>query len=217
MRKAILTGYLSMAVAAPIKQHPQYPVVNFPEVGRVSVHSVRMKGEVPYVELLASTGKHLLTIAPETDKFFAVDDVADATGSHIYFGTVKVDGLPGPMLLVITLYVFADDCGYTPALIGVRGGKLQTFTPKLKGFETRGGAYLQAAADGKPAHLLVVSERYQAGDVHANGPSKMAVFTYDFDQLTGKFVLVKQEEVPAESIETKGVNLVSMIPALSTC
>ena len=47
------------------------------------------------------------------------------------------------------------------------------------------------------------SERYQANDIHVNGPSRMAVFTYIYDGSLGRFVEAGQREIaggePAES------------------
>lgn len=191
--------------------------VEFPGLGSVSVHTVRAKGEVPYVDLLTPTGKKLLRVEPETDKFWVVQDVSDATGPHIYYGVLHPAGLPEPLLLVVVRYVFASDCGYTPVLVGAQNGNLQVLTPKLERFLTRGGAYLEAASNGRPAQLTIVTERYQEKDVHSDGPSKMAVYRYDFDANAGKFVLVNREEVPTNKVKSKGENLLLAIPEIATC
>jgi hypothetical protein len=192
-------------------------VVDFPGLGPVSIHAVRAKGSVPYVDFVAQDSKQLLRVEPETDKFWQVYDVRDATGPCIYYGVLHVAGLPDPLVFVADRYVYADDCGVTPVLVAVSGGNLQVLTPKLPEFWTRGGAYLRPGSNGQPTGLTVVAERYQNKDVHADGPSKMAIYEYTFDSNAGKFVLIGHKEIPTDDVRVEGKNLSLTIPELGTC
>jgi hypothetical protein len=138
-------------------------------------------------------------------------------GPHIYYGVLHTAGLPDPTVLVVDRYLYADDCGITPALVGVWNGRLQVLTPKLPQSLTRGGAYLKDGSDDRPAKLTVVAERYQSGDVHVDGPSKMAVYEYNFDTNSGKFVLIKHKEVPNDAVKINGNDLALAIPELGSC
>jgi hypothetical protein len=191
--------------------------LNFPGLGQVLIHPVRENGAVPYVDFFASTGERLLRVEPETGNFWKVDDVQDATGSHIYYGALHLSDLPDPLVLVVLQYGFASDCGYTPALVGVRNGRLEVLTPKLERFLTRGGAYWKKASSGHPAQLTIIAERYRSGEVHVNGPSKVAVYRYSFDAGTGKFVLIQQEIIPVDKLKVEGESLLATIPGLTDC
>jgi len=209
--------FTALLVFASVASGRDKSVLNFPELGQVSIHAVRAKGRVPYVDFAAPDGKQLLRLEPETDKFFQVYDVKDVTGPHIYYGVLHIAGLPDPAVLVVDRYVFADDCGVTPALVGVWKGRLQVLTPKLPGFETRGGAYLQRGSNARQARLTIAAERYQNKDAHADGPSKMAIYEYTFDANAGKFVLMKQKEIPTDDLKVQGEDLLRVIPELGTC
>jgi len=191
--------------------------VQFPGVGQVSIRTVRVKGAVPSIDLLNGSGRVLLHVAPETGDFWKVQDIKDETGSHIFYGTLHVAGLPDPLLLVVTEYVFADDCGYTPALVGAVDGKLRILTPELQRFTTRGGAFLKPASNGHPARLSIVVGNYLKGDSHTGGPSRVTVYTYDFDEQAKKFLPVKSSDIPTEQLKVDGENIISAIPALASC
>lgn len=191
--------------------------VQFPGVGQVSIHSVRVKGAAPSIDLLNESGEKILQVAPETGDFFKVGDVRDAMGPQIAYGTMHVAGLPDPLLLVVTVYYFADDCGYTPALVGAVDGKLRILTPELQRFTTRGGAFLKPASNGHPARLSIVVGHYVNGDTHIAGPSRVTVYRYVYDEQAKRFVPVRSSDIPTKQLKMDGENIISAIPALASC
>ncbi|MGC2545487.1 MAG: hypothetical protein WA426_06545, partial [Silvibacterium sp.] len=191
--------------------------IQVPGLGSVSIHSVRTVGTTPFVSFLNQQGAEIFRVTPETGKFWVVQDIDDATGPHIYYEIFHASGLPSPLVLVVDHYVYADDCGYSPVIVGLTGGRLQAIAPKLPEFATRGGAYLSVPTGNTQAQLTVVAERYQIHDIHVNGPSKMAVYVYDFDKKLGQFRLVRQQELPTDKVRVSGKSILSIIPEFASC
>lgn len=184
--------------------------VTFPSIGTVKVYPIRIAGRAPAVNVVDTSGKVILRVVPATGKFWRVNNVSDVAGPHLWFTTLHVAGLPDPLLLVVSVYLYADGIGSRIALVGEENGKLAVLTPTMPQVGDRGGAYLEPENRDCPPILTLSIEKYVPGDTIAGGPSRMTFYQYVFQSAKGQFVLKGKLSNPAA--RTRGQNLLSLYP-----
>lgn len=125
-------------------------------------------------------------------------------------------GLPDPLIVALAMSPGGSDCRYRVALFGEVRGHITELTPELPDHLTRGGDLLAKNAKGDWT-LTLFSERYQANDVHVNGPSRMAVFSYAYDKSLGKFIETSHREIRDSEPSDTDRNLVRLFGDFAQC
>ena len=218
----LAAALLIIAAQAATKSHTVFTSENvrFPMSGDVLVTATVKQGELPRlafrsqpdgrVLLQTNVGNGLYWKAP-IDKA-QPEWVAETLG----FVVLHRQGLPDPLVAALGMSPGGSDCRYRVALFGEIQGHVTELTPELGDHLTRGGDLLAQDANGN-WKLTVYSERYQANDVHVNGPSRMAVFVYTFDTSLGKFVETSHRDTPYGDLSDSDPNLVRLFGDLAQC
>ncbi len=190
--------------------------VNFPVEGRVAIEAIVKQGEHPHILFRsASDGKLLLNaIVGKTNDWKEFTNANEPNYIHEKLGLIVLHrpGLPEPLIVALAMDAGASDCRYNTALFGEVRGQLQELTPDLPDHLFRGGVELARNSASGESKLIVRSERYSTKDAHINGPSHMAVFTYKYDPVQGKFVEVGHSLVRAFAGPASGQNSVDLVP-----
>jgi hypothetical protein len=189
-------------------------IIDFHNYGKVKVAPIRKVGEVPRVELRSVQDGHLLlAVTPTRDKFYRV--VEDMQSSIPLFGVMELQPITNQALLVVTKNYLATDCEYVPSLAAIVDGKLRLISPNFSSFFNRGGIGVKRNSTGNPT-LYVWSERYQANDVHADGPSKFDLETFIFDRNRQMFVRERQSLVSTDDLNVPP-SLLELFPHFTDC
>ena len=198
--------------------------VNFPLEGSVSIEAVVKQGQQPHLIFRSSSnGKVLLSaVVGKTADWKEYTDANDPNHvlSGLRFVVLHRHGLPDPLIVALAMYPGGSDCRYSMALFGEVEGEIRELTPDLPDYWFRGGAELSRRGSSGETRLIVSSEHYSANDVHVNGPSRLAVYTYKYDPAQEKFVeishsLVRDADGTVSSPDS--INLVSLFGELAQC
>jgi len=172
--------------------------VLFPSSGEVMVAAIAKPGALPHLIFRSPNSAQLLlaaNVGGGTEWSSPIDDSDPSwVANRISFIVLHRPGLPDPLVVALAMSPGGSDCRYRVALFGEVQGHVAELTPELSDHLTRGGDLLVRDATGDWT-LTVLSERYQANDVHVNGPSRMAVFSYAYDKSLGKFVETSHREI----------------------
>lgn len=205
---ALTTAFLLFAPLGVCQQAH----ITFPRVGKVTVHPVRVAGSVPSVKILNRSGNLLLHVTPATGNFWKVSGPGDLFGPHIWSADVHLHGLPTPLLLVDSDYVYAGGRENALALVGEEHGKLAVLTPALPKISGNSKAYLASGNAQHAATLTLIAERFGPGDTILNGTSRVTVSRYVFHSSTGRFVFKGKQVMPKNAVKVKGRNLLALMP-----
>jgi len=195
--------------------------VIFPTSGPVAVQEVIQQGDYPYLIFRAqSSGKLLLKaqVGWNSDwKEFIDKENPAYRDIDMDFVVLHRVGLPDPLIVAAVPQTGGSDCRYNSALFGEVNGKVTELTPALPDRLLRGEMLLSKQSSNTNAVLTVTSERYQSGDIHYTGPSRMKVYTYIFHSEQGKFVESRHTEIKTDNLHVTGENLMELFGELGRC
>jgi hypothetical protein len=178
------------------------------------------QGGLPRLIFRSSDGAQILlasNIGTGADWVSPIDKSDPAwVADKLSFIVLHRPGLPDPLIVALAMRPGGSDCGYRVALFGEVRGQITELTPELHDHLTRGGDLLAKDANGKWT-LTVYTERYQSGDVHVNGPSRMAMFVYGYEQSLGKFIETSHGEIRDGEPSETDPNLVWLFGDFAQC
>ncbi len=218
-----LAATLLLALTQPSLESPKVLTsdsVHFPSSGDVMVAAVAKQGELP----------HLLFRSPSSAQVLFDSDVGSGpewaspidrsdpgwVAYKLRFIVLHRSGLPDPLVVALAISPGGSDCRYRIALFGEVQGRVTALTPELHDHWSRGGDLLAKDSRGD-WKLTVYSERYQANDVHVNGPSRMAVFVYAYDKSHGTFVETSHREPRFGDLSETDPDLVRLFGDFAQC
>jgi hypothetical protein len=195
--------------------------VRFPSNGDVSIEAAVKQGSYPRLIFRSRKNAQPLLEAEigsgsDWKEPVTTRSQPDWVLEKLGFIVIHRPGLPDPTVVALAMYPGGSDCRYRAALLGEVGGQLRELTPSLPDHYTRGGDLLAKDAKGDWT-LNVYSERYQVNDVHVNGPSRMAVFSYVYDRSLGKFVEAGHRESRDGGPSETDPNLVLLFGDFAQC
>ncbi|HTX76698.1 MAG TPA: hypothetical protein VMD29_10880 [Terracidiphilus sp.] len=211
-----------LLLASPAPELPKVftsAKVAFPRIGEVSIKANVKQGSNPHLSFRSSRGGLLLDAVVGTGKGWkesVVELQPDWVMEKLAFVVIHRPGLPDPLVVALAMDPGGSDCAYRAALFGEVSGRLKELTPDLSDHDFRGGDVLSRRPDGAWA-LTVYSERYQANDVHVNGPSRMEVFVYRYDSTLGQFIKTSEKETEYGEIPESDPDLVWLFGDFAQC
>jgi hypothetical protein len=194
--------------------------VHFPNSGNATVTAIAKQGGLPHLIFRSPNGTQVLLKSsvgsgPEWES--SIDKAnPNWVDEKVRFIVLHRPGLPDPLVVALAMSPGGSDCRYHLALFGEVQGNVAPLTPDLPDHLTRGGDLLAKNAKGNWT-LTVYSERYQTNDIHVNGPSRMAVFSYAYDKSLGKFIEISRGEVRDCELSENDPDLVRLFGDFAQC
>ncbi len=218
-----IAATLLLAITQPSLDSPKVLTsgsVHFPSSGDVIVTSNAKQGGLPHLTFrFLNDARVPLTssIGSGTEWASPIDrSDPDWVADKLSFIVLHRTGLPDPLIVALAISPGGSDCRYRVALFGEVQGLVSELTPELHDHWTRGRDLLAKDANGDWT-LTEYSERYQANDVHVNGPSRMAVFVYAYDKSLGKFVQTSHSEIRYGDLSETDPDLVRLFGDFAQC
>jgi len=183
---SIPTAITERDAEASSRQQPQ--VINFPQVGSVSIRTTRPLNGFPTITFTTNNGQVLFTTRIGTDNsVFRINPLENRDGrENPVLRYLIVDGpaLGSKAVFAAAMYGGGSDCEYQGTLIGAHKGQLRSWLPKQAFTNAEGGMYVGDLGDHR-GYGFAVWNFIWGSEGHVD-PHHFNVKLFRFDSSVGK-------------------------------